>query len=258
MNVDKITNIEIMNAHDSMKYDIHVKDNNNFYANGILVHNCQNLMHKIGGPWYEEEFECTMKLDGFSITVYHNNGNVGVCSRNWDLDLGEENKNNNFVKAAMACGLPEILKAIGKNVAVQGELMGPGVQGNREGLSELKIFVFDVFDIDTQSYYNAYQRVDFIDEIREVFDEIGLPEWTTEIEEVPGLGIISLSLPPGKKYMCPAHIMKDPRDINSLLEFARGPSIKHAVREGVVFKCIQNPSISFKVINNDFLEQGGD
>lgn len=31
---------EIQNT--SLLYDIEVKDNNNFYANGILVHNCQS------------------------------------------------------------------------------------------------------------------------------------------------------------------------------------------------------------------------
>jgi len=37
----KIKKIELI-ENNSLLYDIEVKDYNNFYANGILVHNCQS------------------------------------------------------------------------------------------------------------------------------------------------------------------------------------------------------------------------
>ena len=44
--IDEIVSIEEI-ACASARYDITVADNNNFYANGVLVHNCQNLVSEI-------------------------------------------------------------------------------------------------------------------------------------------------------------------------------------------------------------------
>ena len=57
--IDEIVSIEEI-ACTSARYDITVADNNNFYANGVLVHNCQNLVGEIFG--YEDqlvEFDVT-------------------------------------------------------------------------------------------------------------------------------------------------------------------------------------------------------
>jgi hypothetical protein len=44
-----------------------------------------------------------------------------------------------------------------------------------------------------------------------------------------------------------------------LLKFAEGPSIKHPVREGIVFKSAdEDDSFSFKAISNKFLEKEKD
>jgi hypothetical protein len=42
------------------------------------------------------------------------------------------------------------------------------------------------------------------------------------------------------------------------LAFAEGPSINHKIREGLVWKCNEDPSFSFKTISNQFLLKGGD
>ena len=41
----EITNIEEIKISDKFVYDINIADNHNFYANGILVHNCQDTNH---------------------------------------------------------------------------------------------------------------------------------------------------------------------------------------------------------------------
>ena len=41
--------------------------------------------------------------------------------------------------------------------------------------------------------------------------------------------------------------------IEEALKLAEGPSLRHKVREGIVWKCNEDPSFSFKVINNQFL-----
>ena len=42
------------------------------------------------------------------------------------------------------------------------------------------------------------------------------------------------------------------------LALAEGPSINHKIREGLVWKCNEDPSFSFKTISNQFLLKGGD
>ena len=40
--------------------------------------------------------------------------------------------------------------------------------------------------------------------------------------------------------------------------YGDGKSINHKEREGLVFKSIHDPAVSFKAINNRFLLSGGD
>lgn len=173
-------------------------------------------------------FEVTVKLDGSSITVYHKDGEVGVCSRNLELKLNEENQGNTFIKTATNTGLLSALKALGKNIAVQGELMGEGIQGNREKLSEHNIFVFDIFDIDNQCYLNPVSRSDVYDELIEL-------GYTGE--------------------HCPIYSINSPLisdDVEELLGYAEGISLSHPVREGLVYKRMDG-KFSFKTISNKFL-----
>ena len=189
----------------------------------------QNLQSEIAAEHHSGSlFEVTVKLDGSSITVYHKDGEVGVCSRNLELKLNEENQGNTLIKTATNTGLLSALKALGKNIAVQGELMGEGIQGNREKLSEHNIFVFDIFDIDEQRYLNPDERL----EVYETLSNYGF------------LG-----------SHCPLLEIRVPlisADINNLLSYAEGESLKHPIREGLVYKRMDG-KFSFKTISNKFL-----
>lgn len=196
----------------------------------------QERVQNLSGKFWRENggdpYEVTMKLDGSSCTVYYNNGQVGVCSRNFDLDLGEENQDNSFVKMANETNILSALSLWcqneGRNIAIQGELMGPGVQGNRERFSELRYYVFDIFDIDTQSYIAEGER-------------------NVILLQLEALGCKIYSVP-FVDYMVPQiHTM------NELLAFAVGRSINNPIREGVVLKNLKNPNISFKIISNEYL-----
>lgn len=184
--------------------------------------------------WKRERltFEVTEKLEGSSMSVYLNNGTFGVCSRNMDL---LETEGNSFWKVARAMMLEEKLLAFGANLMLQGELIGPGIQGNIYGLKEHEFRLFDVFDIDSHSYMNAEARANLAK--------------TLEIEEVPvlarGINIFALM---------------EFHTIPNILELAEGPSplakrVNGTIveREGLVFKCIENPEISFKAISNKYL-----
>jgi RNA ligase (TIGR02306 family) len=174
-----------------------------------------------------DEFEVTIKLDGSSCTAYFNDGDVGVCSRNINLKLDQEG--NAFVDIVKSTGLLTALEKLGKNIAVQGELMGPGIQGNKEKFAHNKLFVFDIFNIDTQRYLTLAERMDTYVELYD----------TGECATLDLIPIHSIATLPTD-------------DIGELLKLAEGQSICANVREGVVFKRIDG-TFSFKIINNEFL-----
>jgi RNA ligase (TIGR02306 family) len=177
-------------------------------------------------------FEITVKLDGSSCSVYHNNGNVGVCSRNLDLKL-EGNENNSFVKFATESGLLDGLKVIGDNIAIQGELMGPGIQGNREQLAVHDLFVFDIYLIDAGRHATPDERKTLLDKLE---SEAGVA-----LKQVPFVGEFTL---------------EQFTSIEDILKFAEGPSLTNPVCEGKVFKStvVVNGRVpSFKAISNLFL-----
>ena len=52
----------------------------------------QNVWEEVKEKYDDVTFEVTIKLDGSSCTYYHNEGDVGVCSRNLNLNLeGNDN-----------------------------------------------------------------------------------------------------------------------------------------------------------------------
>lgn len=185
----------------------------------------QNLKNELF-EWRKAGFtwEVTEKLDGSSMTVYWNNGNFGVCSRNLDL---KEDDNNSFWQAARNNQLFEKLSIINRNIAIQGELIGEGIQKNRYGLKGQKFLVFDIYDIDQGEYMRPTHRIQLCDRL--------------ELSRVPQLFS-------HKEFS---------GDIDEILKFAEGTSVLYNIeREGVVFKCNES-ELSFKAISNKFLLKGG-
>ena len=224
--IDEVVSVEKYHI-DSLRYDITVEDNHNFFANDILVHNCQNLKKEFES-YKDYKWEVTEKLDGSSCTMYYKDGEFGVCSRNLDLKYDE---NNTFWKMAIAYDVEEKLKNFSRNIAIQGEVIGEGIQGNPYVIKGQKFFVFDVYDIDEGEYLDAQTR----EEVVAILD----------LKHVPVFGILN----------------KIPVDftIDTILELAEGKSElnPNTEREGLVYKCYHNPYISFKAISNRFLIKRG-
>lgn len=81
----------------------------------------------------------SLKLDGSSCTLVVEDGQfVDVCSRNQSL---REDDKNGFWKAARKLDLGALPSG---RYVLQGELMGPGIQGNQLGLTEPRIYLFQV------------------------------------------------------------------------------------------------------------------
>lgn len=183
----------------------------------------QNIVGKIFAD-LDRVYEVTIKLEGSSMTVANIDGDLQVCSRNMSLKLDDEG--NAFVKTANSSGAIELIKAH-PNFALQGELMGPGVQGNHEGFSELRYYVFDIFDIKEGKYLLPQERFDFI--VDELGDMHHVP--IIEYKSLRQLGITN---------------------IDELIAYADGPSINHKNREGLVFKAMDS-DFTFKIISNKYL-----
>lgn len=180
----------------------------------------------------QESFETTLKLDGSSCTIFIKDGQYGVCSRNMQLKINEDNAENTFVKIANKLKhiVDDMAKCTGSNFAIQGEVMGPGIQGNREQLKDTQLFVFDIFDIDRQQYVCPIR-------CRELCELFGL-------DHVP---VIETDRKP----------FEEGWTLDMFLAYANRQSLKHPIVEGVVFKSNES-QFSFKVINNKFLEKEKD
>lgn len=103
------------------------------------------------------ELFVTEKVDGSSGTFYYNNGHFGVCSRNLELKETEE---NTFWQIAREFDIENNL-ALQGNYAIQGEVLGPGIQKNKYGLKKPYILLFDVYDIDNQEYLGYFEFIEF-------------------------------------------------------------------------------------------------
>lgn len=100
----------------------------------------------------EKDVCITHKYDGTSATFYLNNGEFGVCSRNMDL---KETEGSVYWKIAREYDIENKLRQYGKNVAIQGEIYGPGIQSNRAGADKIMLAVFNGFDIDAYRYFTV-------------------------------------------------------------------------------------------------------
>ena len=179
-----------------------------------------------------ETFEVTYKLDGSSITVYANNNHLGICSRNFELKLPLDwsewpDIDNHFIQAALKEGLlfhvAYIHSTTGRNLAFQGELCGPGIQNNFEGLKEHKIFIYDIYDINSGTYMLPKERRNLLDN----YNIAQVPMFTDK-------GLLHPS-------------------IDKTLEMADGPSgLSGKYREGLVYKS-NIRDFSFKAIGNQYL-----
>lgn len=185
----------------------------------------QNLASEYEGYRIQSkhQFYVTEKLDGSSATFYYKDGAFGVCSRNLEL---LETEGNTFWKVARELNLEEKLKVNGKNISLQGELIGEGIQGNPYKIKGQTVKFFTGFDIDKQ------ERIPFV--------EFVVLLQSMDLEYVPVLN---------QQY---GFVLPD--SVDEMLKYAEGKSALNAEteREGVVVRSMDG-TISFKAISNKFL-----
>lgn len=174
-------------------------------------------------------FEVTEKLEGSSCTFFlDREGDFHVCSRNLDLKRDE---NNSFWRAAIKYNIEAKMREFELNgYAIQGELIGPNIQGNIYGLSDIEFHVFDVYNSITGNYMIPAGRLKMIGEMG--LNHVPVVAWEKDLST----GVVS-----------------------DLLELADGPSKlgKNPMREGLVWKEM-NGGMTFKTISNAYLLKGGE
>lgn len=100
-------------------------------------------------------YRATVKLDGTSSTFVWVDGSLHVCGRNHSVAEGE----NLYWAMARAHRLHEVLRE--SPFALQGEIVGPGIQKNPLGLRDKKLFLFNLFDTRTGEHVSDDTLRDF-------------------------------------------------------------------------------------------------
>ena len=200
--------------------------------------------------WAAEPFTVTEKLDGMSTTYYsHPEGwpdiqpgnddsyRAGACSRNLDLLPGESVQWKVAGQDKIHDALVATAKKTGQYFAVQGELAGPNIQGNKLKLLSPQFFAFNLYNYTAKKYASPEE----------------LTAWCKEynIKQVP---VVSHS------FSLQGHT------VDSLVAYVtRKSALNHtAWIEGMVFRPLvprEDPdlgNLSFKVINPEFLLSHGE
>ena len=200
------------------------------------IQSCVDVLKRHEGKM----FSVTEKYDGTSMSVFWDpEDGLHVCSRNVDLKPDYEHKWNGtaYWDYAIEHDLESIVHQIGDNVVLQGELIGPGIQGNHYKLEALVYRVFNMYDLNTGKY-SSYQ------EMSDRVKELGLGNDFLVHE------ICNISLP---------------NDLRAMLKLSKGKSVYGDMqREGIVCRAVPEDRdvklgrLSFKVINDDFLLKKGE
>ena len=194
--------------------------------------------------YLNEMFVETEKLHGTSVSFVLNESNeLEVCSRNLSL---KEDENNLYWKLAKVNNALDMLNTVKSHyeakgavvvtVAIQGEGVGQGVQKGWEyGIQVPEFFMFTIQvngvkipEEDYQMFANGGLNVKSVPEVRKatIRDIVG------EAENISG----------------------------TLLKYVEGKSAidGKTIREGSVFRSLNDSSVSFKVVSNQFLLKGGE
>lgn len=190
----------------------------------------------------------TQKMDGTSLTIIWNRDKLSVCSRNMWFPVYKANIYWDFVKSL---NLLPVFRSLEKhtNFAIQGELCGPGIQGNKYKLSDKVLYVYGLYDIDKRKYSTPFELTSTINMLREASHNQEL------LQLVPHLGEATMG----------AYGVT----VDDWIEFATTKSSLNpeTYNEGIVVRSLDNMPYgvhgmngrrwSFKVVSPQFLLQWG-
>ena len=186
------------------------------------------------------KFEVTEKNDGSSLTMFlsstvDSENPFGVCSRN--LRLKPETEKGVPIpwqmakKYDMENKLAQANQKLSTELAFQGELVGPGINCNRDMYTDFEWHVFRIWDIKNQLFLIPSVARDVCADL-----------------DIPYVPVIDEHMDVFNKFS----------NVDELLKFAEGKTARGHEREGLVFKSTWLPYVSFKVVSNKYLLKGND
>lgn len=176
------------------------------------------------------------RFEGFLGKLFPKKYQFVVCSRN----MTTNDKNSLHWKIAQKYNIEQILKE-NPTLTIQGEQGDTNIQGNKYGITEPTMWVFNVIDHERNYQYNAGELIRFC----EKYNLTSVPFVHNDFDGTNDIlkPILKLS--------------KLGSTVQELVEFSKGKSVVNPAveREGVVIRCIENGKklLSFKVINPEFL-----
>lgn len=177
----------------------------------------------------DREIVVTLKLDGCSCTVAILNGRFLVCGRNYEWKAPDKS-NEHYFHIIEKYKIEEGMRRENyNNIAFQGEIIGPKINGNKMKQTAFSFNVFNVYNTELRQYYNH-------DEVVKMCEKLGI-EAVPLIYSGKGRNLGNLS-------------MKQMMELSERQEYGKGEPA-----EGIVVKTSDTfgPRISFKVISNKFL-----
>lgn len=203
----------------SKRYDIKT-GTSNFFANNILVHNCSSTY---------------FSYDSRSLGIKQKK--FGVCSRNIWL---KTKSNSNYWQIAEQYNIKDIcLKYKNTNIVIQGEIIGNKIQKNKYKIDGLDYYVFNVFKNGVQLTLNA--MIEFCKENNLKTVPV-VAMWFNPLKEIG----------PGKDIVDVVKYLVEMSQGNTVLLASDGSKLNQK-REGIVMRLVDNPRVSFKAINPQFL-----
>lgn len=196
----------------------------------------QNVLKQVKkwGSLPGEVFICWEKLDGQSLTAYcikekglfSDKMKFGVCSRNIHYPESVDNNWWNYInETQIQRSLTDYCMANDVEYAIQGELIGEGIQGNKYNIQGRKLYLFSIWDIREQKYLNTNEKIKVAQYLN--------------IDTVPILNSVDVVNMNIDGWQEQATFMSN---ING-----------EVLAEGIVVRSLKDDSKSFKVVSNEWL-----
>jgi RNA ligase (TIGR02306 family) len=221
------------------------------------------------GKYHDITFEVTEKIEGTSASFVFSDGSFKVCNRTLDLKNTPGCKHWDY---AIVHGIEKAMRDFGKNISLQGELAGEGIEKNHLDLKDVHFFLFDIWDIDKRRYFTPQERKDVFEWFRDAcgIEHVPIMDPCASIDPDGSIsraqaGIARLDLDRAAGTVDKERFDRDVIELNSTMragvkkfvEMANGDSVvtPGRKREGLVFKSnelVNGQTVSFKVISDAY------